>query len=200
MPAATSARSTTWIARVVALSTAALVVFALAPMTSAAAGDHGEDVCAPGSAGQAAVALFGPGTELVGTEQAAGLKTALVLEPRIYPGTRQRMIAAAGRWCEATTGFNRAWELAGRPVADGRALAEAYASLAAAPYFDGITVKRTTGAAGTWTVLTHARTNGVEARWAIITDAHGIRTATWTATAFGREPLEASWEGLTALP
>ncbi|HEX2031946.1 MAG TPA: hypothetical protein VHL78_11185, partial [Actinomycetota bacterium] len=47
---------------------------------------------------------------------------------------------------------------------------------------------------------THARTNGVEARWAIITDAHGIRTATWTATAFGREPLEASWEGLTALP
>jgi hypothetical protein len=80
-------------------------------------------------------------------------------------------------------------------------MAAAFASVAAAPYFDGVTVKATgVDAAGAWVVSTHAKTNGVEARWIISTDADGIRSATWTATAFARAPYEGQWEGLTALP
>lgn len=110
------------------------------------------------------------------------------------------MIEADGRWCEATS-FNQAWKSAGRSVGDGRDMAMAYARLAAAPYFDGVTVTGTDlGALGTWVVRTHARTNGVDARWTIVTDTTGIRSATWTATAFAHRPFEASWEGLTALP
>jgi hypothetical protein len=190
-----------WMRRMVPLWTALVVLLALAMTTGAAGSDRAQETCTAGGAEAAAVTLFGSGSELVGTEQIAGLSTALVLEPRIYPGTRRRMIAAGGEWCEATAGFNRAWQLSGRPVDDGRAMAEAYASLAAAPYFDGVTITKTdAGAAGTWTLNTHARTNGVEATWVVTTDAEGIRSATWKATAFAREPFEASWEGLTALP
>ena len=188
------------IRRVVPLLTL-FVLLAFAMTTGAAGSDQAQQTCATGDAEAAAVALFGPGSELVSTEPVAGLNTALVLEPRIYPGTRRRMIGAAGEWCEAASGFNRAWQLSGQPAGDGRAMAEAYASLAAAPYFDAVTVTGTDAeAAGTWIVHTHARTNGVEARWVISTDANGIRNATWTATAFARQPFEASWEGLTALP
>jgi hypothetical protein len=181
---------------------AALFALLAGAMTAGAAGSDGAaPACAAGDAEVAAVALFGSGSEVVGTDVVAGLNTALVLEPRIYPGTRRRMVAAGGEWCEAASGFNRAWQLSGHSLSDGRAMAEAYASLAAAPYFDGVTVTGTgLEADGTWVVQTHARTNGVDARWVISTDAEGIRSATWTATAFAREPLEASWEGLTALP
>jgi hypothetical protein len=110
------------------------------------------------------------------------------------------MIGAGDAWCDAAAGFNEAWKATGRSIGDGRAMAEAYARVAAAPYFDGVSVKRVAGAAGAWTVETHARTNGVEATWEIATDADGIRTATWQATAFARAPFEAFWEGLTALP
>src|SRR3712207_9207100 len=61
----------------------------------------------------AAVAVYGEGSELVETEEVAGLETALVLEPRIYPGTRHRLVFAGGAWCDATTEFNRAWQAAG---------------------------------------------------------------------------------------
>jgi hypothetical protein len=183
--------------RWIALLVAALVVV-LSVATPATAGTQ---TCATGSPEAAAIALFGSGSELVGTDEIAGLDTALVLEPRIYPGTRHRLIAVDGEWCDATAEFNRAWREAGNPFGDGRGLAEAYASLAAAPYFDGVTVTGTeAGADGSWIVQTHARTNGVEARWAIATDAAGISSAAWTATAFARRPFEASWEGLTALP
>ena len=177
----------------------ALAVTALVPATTVTAATR--SACTSGSAKAAASSLFGEGTQLVQIDRIAGLRTALVLEPRIAPGTRRRMIAAGGRWCEASTGFNRAWRLAGRSVGDGRAAAEAYARLAAAPYFDGVTVTRTDGGvAGVWLLRTHALTNGVDARWVIVTDASGIRSAHWVATAFAQRPLEASWEGLTALP
>jgi hypothetical protein len=190
-----------WMRRMVPLWTALFVVLAFAMTTGAAGSDGARENCTTGDAEAAAAALFGPGSELVSTEHVAGLNTALVLEPRIYPGTRRRMIEAGGEWCEAPSGFNRAWQLSGQPAGNGRAMAEAYASIAAAPYFDGVTVTGTDAdAAGTWIVHTHARTNGVEARWIISTDEDGVRSATWTATAFAREPFEASWEGLTALP
>jgi hypothetical protein len=198
LPNVHSRRRMQWM---VPLWSALFVLLALAITTGAAGSDGTPATCTTGDAEAAAATLFGPGSELVGTEEIAGLSTALVLEPRIYPGTRRRMIAAGGEWCEATAGFNRAWQLSGRPVGDGRAIAEAYASLAAAPYFDGVTIMKTdAGTVGTWTLSTHARTNGVEAGWVVNTDADGIRSATWTATAFAREPFEASWEGLTALP
>ena len=177
----------------------ALAVTVLVPATTATAATR--SACTTGSAKTAARTLFGKGTELVRIGRVAGLRTALVLEPRIAPGTRRRMVAAGGRWCEASTGFNRAWRLSGRRVGDGRATAEAYARLAAAPYFDGVTITRTDGGvAGVWLIRTHALTNGVEARWVIVTDASGVRSAHWVATAFAQRPFEASWEGLTALP
>ena len=188
---------TRWMVPLVA---ALVVAFALATPAGAAS-ESVSPTCAAGDPAAAAVAVFGRGSELVGTEEVAGLDTALVLEPRIYPGTRHRLVSVGGEWCDATSEFNRAWEATGNPLGDGRAMAEAYASLAAAPYFDGVTVTGTEAGAGdTWVVETHARTNGVEALWVIATDASGIRTATWTATGFAREPFEASWEGLTALP
>ena len=190
-----------WLRRFAAVSMAVFVVLALATTPGAADSNSASGVCTRGNESAAATALFGRGTEVVRTERVAGLNTALVLEPRIYPGTRHRMIAAGGQWCDATSGFNRAWQLAGHSVADGRSMAEAYASLAAAPYFDDVTVTGTeAGGAGTWALRTHARTNGVEARWIITTDSDGIRSAAWTATGFAQEPFEASWEGLTALP
>lgn len=189
--------------------TALLAVALLAPLLPAGAtvetatsaiatSTAATDVCTAAAApAEAATALYGTGTELVQTEQIAGLRTALVLEPRIAPGTRRRMVATATGWCDAAAGFNRAWT----PTGDGAATAAAYASVAAAPYFDGVTVRSIKpAAAGTFAVTTHAQTNGVEARWVIATDSHGVRSATWTATAFASEPFTAQIEGLTAFP
>ena len=145
----------------------------------------------------AAVALYGNGTEVSRQEQIAGMRTALVLEPRIAPGTRRRMIATDGGWCDAAAGFNKVWT----DAADGAATAAAYASVAATPYFDGVTVESVSpGVAGAYVVRTHALTNGIDARWVIVTDAAGVRTATWSATGFARKPFIAEIEGLTALP
>ena len=91
--------------------------------------------CATGSAAEATVALYGSGSELGGTETIASLRTALALDPRMTPATRRRMVDAGDRWCDATSGFNRAW--AG---SDRREMATAYARMAAAPYFDEVTV------------------------------------------------------------
>ncbi|HWC31992.1 MAG TPA: hypothetical protein VG709_02570, partial [Actinomycetota bacterium] len=98
-----------WLRRVVAVAVALFVLLALAPTPGMAGGSGARDVCTTGDAQAAAVDLFGAGSKLVEIERISGLDTALVLEPRIYPGTRRRMIAADGQWCEATSGFNPAW-------------------------------------------------------------------------------------------
>lgn len=157
--------------------------------------------CAAGTAEQAAVAVFGAGTELVRTDTVAGLPGALVLEPRIAPGTRARLLQIGDAWCEASSAFNSAWQAADRSLADSRALAAAYASVAAAPYFDDVTVQAVEHTAGgVYTVRTHAGTNGVDATWTVHIDRRGIVSAAWTATAFGVQPFEPQFEGLTALP
>jgi hypothetical protein len=147
--------------------------------------------------------VFGPGTEVVARQTIAGLAGALVLEPRIAPGTRARLLRVGTSWCEASSAFNVAWAAAGRSFegAGAEAAARAYALLAPAPYFDGVTI---TGAdstlAGTYTLTTHALTNGVDALWVVVVDTDGIKTAAWTATDFAQEPFEAQTEGLTAFP
>jgi hypothetical protein len=174
---------------------AALAAAALFPAGAQAA--PGPSCTTTADAEAAARALYGAGTELAETRTVAGLSTALALEPRIHPGTRRAMVRTADGWCDAADGFNRAWTGA----ADGAATAAAYARLAAAPYFDGVTVREVRSVpGGVHVVRTHARTNGVEARWVVRTDAAGVRSATWTATRFAVRPLEASMEGLTALP
>ena len=159
-----------------------------------AAAARADAPCARGDAATAARALYG--AELVRTERVAGLRTALALEPRIAPGTRRRMVAAGDGWCDAAAGFNRAWR-----GSTSRAAAIAYASLAAAPYFDGVTVREARETApGVFALTTHARTNGVVARWVVAVDGDGVRSATWKATAFAQRPFSAELEGLTALP
>src|SRR6187551_853030 len=141
----------------------AAITLALALLPAATATAAAER-CASGSAAHAGVALFGSGTELARTDRVAGLRTALVLEPYIAPGTRHRLIAIPGGWCDAEKAFNRAWAANGRSFADGAAVAAAYAQLAAAPYFDQtkVTAQNTVGSAHV--VTTHALTNGVVAR------------------------------------
>ncbi len=183
----------------------AVVATALAPLGLISTGAEAGSVavspgCATGGASAAAHALYGPGTHVAGTDRIADLSTALVLAPGVEPGVRHRMVQAGEQWCDATTAFNTAWQANGRSVGAGKAIAEAYARLAAAPYFDGVTVTRSTGAAGTWAISTHALTNGVDANWTVVTDSSGIATARWVATAFAQKPFVASWEGLTALP
>jgi len=173
----------------------ALLALAGAP----AAGAAQQQQCSTGDAATAAQVLFGEGTEVVRTETVAGLRTALVLQPYIAPGTRQRLVHAGGQWCSAETGLNKAWLASGREVGDGRALAAAYARLAAAPYFDGTTVRSHTTAAGVHAITTHATTNGITAAWVVRTDARGIRSATWRSTGLGVKPFTAEIEGLTAL-
>jgi hypothetical protein len=163
----------------------------------------GDARCSASSLRSAATEIFGAGTEIVARQTIAGLPGALVLEPRIAPGTRARLLRVGTSWCEASTGFNLAWAAAGRSFdgAGAEAGARAYARIAAAPYFDGVTVTSIEQTApGIHTLTTHALTNGVDARWAIVVDADGIRTATWTATEFAQRPLEAQTEGLTAMP
>ena len=155
--------------------------------------------CAAGDPAAAGAAIYGSGTELVSTGEVAGLRTALVREPYIAPGTRQRLVRVGAEWCSAESAINRAWEAAGRDVGDGRALAAAYARLAAAPYFDQTTVTSQASVGGVHTIATHARTNGITARWVVVTDGAGVRTARWTATGFAVKPFVAEIEGLTAL-
>lgn len=148
----------------------------------------------------AAQDVFGGGTEIVARDTAGGLKGARVLEPRIAPGTRARLLRVGDAWCEATSSFNLAWAEAGRSFDDPSA-ARAYVQIAAAPYFDGVTVTSLDEIApGVYDITTHARTNGVVARWLVVQDSKGIRSATWTTTEFAVQPLEAQTEGLTALP
>ncbi len=176
----------------------ALVVAVAAALVAPASG---QAALTPGCVTSASVAdaveqLYGSGTDVVREERVAGLDTVLALEPRIAPGTRHRAIqAGADRFCDATTGFNAAWS--GTPADAARA----YAQLAAAPYFDDVTVRAFDQIApGVYTVDTHAVTNGVDATWRIVADATGVRLAKWTATAFAQEPFTAEVEGLTALP
>ena len=159
--------------------------------------------CAEGSLTMAATEVFGTGTEVVARQTVAGLPGALVLEPRIAPGTRGRLLRVGRSWCEASSSFNLAWKAAGGSFdpAGREAAARAYAQLAAAPYFDDVTITGTRRTSPTsYGLTTHARTNGVEARWAIVVDSEGIKTAKWTATAFAQRPFHAETEGLTALP
>jgi hypothetical protein len=167
----------------------AALALLLLPATAPAA-----QTCVQGGKAAAAEGLYGAGTEILSTDRFAGLRTALVLEPLVAPGTRHRMIAVPGGWCDATTGFNEATSLR------GAAAASAYARLAAAPFFDGVTVKDVRSVANVHTLTTHAVTNGVVATWVITTDASGVKSATWTATKFAQKPFEAQVEGLTALP
>jgi hypothetical protein len=169
----------------------AAVLAALLALPATASADTG---CVTAGKQHAATALYGAGTQVVSTERIAGLRTALVLEPLIAPGTRHRMIATSDGWCDATTGFNAATGLRGVDAAT------VYARLAAAPYFDGVTVREVRSAGDVHTITTHALTNGVVATWVVATDAGGIRTATWRATGFAQRPFVAQVEGLTALP
>lgn len=180
---------------------AAAVLAGLVPTASASLPGPAPEllpgVCAPDAdPATAAVAVYGEGTELVETETVAGLGSALVLEPRIAPGTRRRLVAAPdGGWCDAAAGFNRAWTGGG-----GAAAARAFAAVAATPYFDGVTVRSVSSTGSTHVLETHASTNGVVARWTVVTDSAGVVRGTWTATDFAVAPLVAEEEGLTALP
>lgn len=156
---------------------------------------------AAGDAGAAAVALHGPGTEVLEQGSLAGFDSALVLAPKIvFPGVRHRLVRAGSSWCDGSAGFNAAWAASGRGTQPA-ALASAFASMAAATFFDGATVTavRSTSA-GAVELTTHAKTNGVVADWVVRTDGAGVREATWTVTGFAVRPFDASWEGLTALP
>ncbi|HEY7874871.1 MAG TPA: hypothetical protein VIG64_07080, partial [Actinomycetota bacterium] len=64
--------------------------------------------CATGSVHAAATEVFGAGTEVVARQRIAVLDGALVLEPRIAPGTRARLLRVGRSWCEASEGFNLA--------------------------------------------------------------------------------------------
>jgi hypothetical protein len=155
--------------------------------------------CTSGSAAAAASRLVHPSAELSGRSTVAGFESALALKPLVYPGVRSRLIGVGEVWCNAT-GFNAAWQLADRP-SDAVATASAFAQIAAAPYFDGISVSNARELLpGVVSLDTHAMTNGITATWKILTDASGIQHATWTATGFAVQPFVGEWEGITASP
>ena len=174
-----------------------LVAGLMAGPGATAAGTDVPTGCTFGTAAQAAARLVHPGAELSGRSTVAGFDSVLALKPLVYPGVRHRLIGVGDTWCNAT-GFNAAWQLAGRS-SDAVQMATAYAQVAAAPYFDGVSV---TGARevvpGTVTLDTHAMTNGITATWTIVTNASGVSRATWTATGFAVPPFTAEWEGVTA--
>lgn len=153
--------------------------------------------CTSGSAATAAARLVHPGAELSGRSTVAGFDSALAVKPLVYPGVRYRLIGIDDVWCNAT-GFNAAWQLSGRYF-DPVAMASAYAQVAAAPYFDGVSVTKAQEIApGVVSLDTHALSNGITAAWTVATDATGVRSATWTATGFAVAPFVAEWEGVTA--
>ena len=178
----------------------ALTALALPVGASGTVDLPGSARCSSANLRSAAQEIFGGGTDIVARDNAGGLQGARVLEPRIAPGTRARLLRVGDSWCEATSSFNLAWTQAGRSFDDSSA-AQAYVQVAAAPYFDGVTVNSVDEVApGTFEIASHARTNGVMARWLVVQDSDGILSATWTATDFAVQPFEAQTEGLTALP
>lgn len=155
--------------------------------------------CSGGTAAAAARALVHPGAEVTDVGEVAGFRSALVLEPLVYPGVRHRLIQAGSYWCDAG-GFNSAWRLAGRPD-DALEMASAYVRIAPAAFFDGVTVRSVRAVApGVVSLETHALTNGITAEWTVTVDAAGVRTATWTTTGLAVRPFTAQWEGVSALP
>ncbi len=155
--------------------------------------------CARGSATTAAAQLIHPSAEVSEIREVAGFPSALVLEPLVYPGVRHRLIQSGPYWCDASA-FNTAWQAAGRS-SDAVQMASAYARIAAAPYFDGVTVLSARELApGLVSLNTHARTNGITARWMVSVDSSGVSYATWTSTALGVRPFEAQIEGISASP
>ena len=147
--------------------------------------------CFAGPVDAAARELVHPGAEVAGVDELG----ALVLAPIVFPGVRHRLVEHDGLWCDA----QRAANLLGSGTAVERA--SVFATTAAAPWFDGVTVldARET-LPGVVELTTHARTNGILATWIVRVDGQGVRDATWTATAIAVEPFEAEIEGLTALP
>lgn len=109
--------------------------------------------CSSGSVSRAASRVFGAGTHVVTKGSLAGLEGALLLEPRIAPGTRARLLRVGQSWCEASIAFNLAWSAAGRSFDESAA--RALARIAAAPYFDRVTVKHAEETSpGSFTILT----------------------------------------------
>ena len=179
-----------------------IVPIALLTLLAAAPGAGAWDApagCAGGSPLAAARTLIHPSAEIAEIGEVADFASALVLEPLVYPGVRHRLVRAGSYWCDST-GFNAAWRISGRTGGAVR-VASAYASLAAAPYFDGITVRDARETApGIVSLETHALTNGITARWLVHVDAEGVSRAAWTATDLAVEPFVAEIEGVTASP
>jgi hypothetical protein len=182
--------------RRLAIVPALLVALTAAPSAQAWVPPIG---CATGSPAAAASQLVHPGAEINEVGQVAGFRSALALEPLVYPGVRHRLIQAGSYWCDAT-GFNSAWRISGR-AAEAVQMASAYSRIAAAPYFDGVTVRSSRELRpGVVSLDTHALTNGITARWLVTIDSHGISRASWTSTALAVKPFEAEWEGVSASP
>ena len=115
--------------------------------------------------------------------------------PITVPGARARLLRVGDSWCDGLTGFNAT--KANSPVET----AAAFASVAAARYFDGVAVTNARVVApGVVTLVTHAKTNGVVADWRVVVDKLGVRQASWKATQFAVAPFEASLHGPTAFP
>lgn len=176
---------------------AVVVIAGLVSVPASAATTGLPTGCTSGSVASAAARLVHPAAELSGRSTVAGFDSALALKPLVYPGVRHRLIGVGDVWCNAT-GFNAAWELAGRPD-DAVKMASAFTQIAAAPYFDGVSVSKAQEVApGVVSLDTHALSNGITASWTVVTDATGVRSATWTATGFAVAPFVAEWEGVTA--
>lgn len=173
--------------RTIALSLALLLLF---PLTAIASQGTPPPGCAEGPV-EAAIAQLFPGASL-GTVDELG---AIALLPIVVPGVRARLVEAGGAWCDAQRAFNHVAE--GSPVE----VASAYARVAAAPWFDGVTILDASETLpGLVSLTTHARTNGVVAEWLVLVDGAGIQQATLTATRFAVAPFDAQIEGFTALP
>lgn len=151
------------------------------------------DGCAPEI--NAAAQLVHPGAEIVATGRIGGVPSALLSLPVVTPGVRHRLVRSGGLWCDAIGSFNVL--AAGRSP---RALAETFALLAPAPYFDGVTVTGARADGRLVRLQTHARTNGVVAEWTVRVDGAGILEASWTATGVGAPPFEKEWEGPLVRP
>lgn len=144
---------------------------------------------------EAARRLLHPDATVTGVDRVRGRETALASVPIVMPGARHRLVRVGGTWCDALAGFNAT------PATDAVEAASMFASVAAARYFDQVTVRdaRLT-APGVVQLTTHARTNGVVAQWRVVVDDRGVRQASWKATEFAVAPFEGDLHGPTALP
>lgn len=180
------ARSGGFRLRVIALS----IALALLPWTALSSQAAAPPGCARGSLDAALSQLF-PAATLVREDELG----ALALLPVIEPGIRVRLVPGDGVWCDAQRAFNVV--ASGTPIE----VATAYAKVAAAPWFDGVSVTDARETLpGVVVLTTHARTNGVVADWTVVTDARGIVGASFTAVAFAVAPFDPVIEGYTALP